>query len=410
MADMSNEHDYLSNLNRSIRVVTAPGWVMLGAVAVAVAGAITWSVAGEIRTTVAGNCLILNGGGLVDVKAPAAGRVSEILVKPGSNVRPGDRIAIIAQPELEEQIRRAKGRLQELQHRKEEVSTLSRRGLALSDEALAQRADFLARQRDLARQRLKIAEDHRITVTQLSTQELVTRRAADDAAREVRAAALTVSELEQQIAGLKRVRTDVQSREREERAASELDFADATREVAALERLRTRNSLVLSAYEGRVIEVKAARGGLITAESTLISIERAGSGPGVLDIALYVPGSEGKKIPEGAEVHVIPASVKKEDHGYLIGKVRRVPDYPSTPESLLNSLGSEDLVRELASIPAPFEIRVALEQAGGRYLWSRDNATPPKLTAGTLCSGNVIVRRERPIGFAIPALKRETRS
>ena len=405
---MSLEEQYLSALDRRIKVVTTPGWVALGGVAAIVTAALVWSFAGEVRTSVSGNCFILNSGGIVEIHSPAAGRLAEVLVKPGTLVRAGQKIAVIAQPETDEQIRRARSRLQELKNRRDEVATLSRRGLGLNDEALAQRADFLTHQRDLARQRLAIAEDHRATVAQLATQELVTQRAAADAVRDAKAAELAVGEIERQIADLQRTRTDVQAREREERIASELEYSDASRDLATLEQQRTRNSVVLSPYDGRVIEVKAGRGSLVAAESRLLSIERSSDGAAGLDVALFVPGSEGKKIPLGAEVRMFPANSRKEEHGYLMGSVRHVSDYPSTPDSLLDSLGSEDLVREVANMPAPFELRVALKSENGRYQWSRTGATSPALSAGTLCSGEVVVRRERPIDFVIPALRQET--
>lgn len=406
---MTFEEQYLSGLDRRIKVVTTTGWVALGSVALVVMAALGWSFAGEVRTSVGGNCFILNSGGIVDVHTPAAGRLTEVLVKPGDPIKTGQKIAVIAQPELEEQIRRSRARLQELKNRRDEVASLSRRGLGLNDEALAQRADFLTHQRDLARQRYKIAEDHRATVAQLAAQELVTRRAAADAVREAHAAELAVGEIERQLGDLKRTRADVQAREREERVVTELEYSDASRELASLESQRTRNSIVVSPFDGRVIEVKAGRGALVTADSRLLSIERSGAATG-LDVAMFVQGSEGKKIPMGAEVRMFPANSRKEDHGYLMGSVRRVSDYPSTPESLLDSLGSEDLVRELANMPAPFELRVALKVDKGGYLWSRQGVSQPVLSAGTLCAGEVIVRRERPIGFVIPALRRDSKA
>ena len=188
---------------------------------------------------------------------------------------------------------------------------------------------------------------------------------------------------------------------------AEFEFTEAARELKTLESNKTRLSIVASPFDGRVMEVTAARGALVAAEGQLVSIDRAGTG--TLDVAMYVAGSEGKRIKPGAEVRLFPSTTKREEHGYLIGSVRYVSDYPATPESLLQSLGSEDLVHEVANVPAPFELRISLARNDGNYLWSR-NATPPALSAGTLCSGQVIVRRERPIGFVIPALKRENRA
>jgi HlyD family secretion protein len=113
-----------------------------------------------------------------------------------------------------------------------------------------------------------------------------------------------------------------------------------------------------------------------------------------------------RSIPS-AVAELLPATAQRDEHGYL-GKVSYMSDYPATPQALLATLGSEELVKELASVSAPFEVRIRLDKKDGKPVWTRSGTMPPTVRAGTLCSGKVTVRNERPIGFVIPALRKQT--
>lgn len=353
--------------------------------------------------------MVMTSAGVVDITAPAAGRMAEVPVSPGDMVRVGQTIAVIAQPDLDERIRRAIARVAELENRARQVASLARRGLALNEDVIRQRREFLGQQRSLAEARVRIVTEQNATVTQLLDQGLVTGRAVQEAARELRAAQLAVRDLDRQIADLARGRTEVIKREADERAGVELEIAEARRELAMLKVEQKRSAVVSSPFEGRVIEVKANRGMLVARDASLVSLERDATRSGEVEVVMFVAASDGKKIPPGAETHVIPATVKREEKGHLLGNVRFISDYPATPQSLIATLGNEELVREIANVAAPFEIRVDLRKDSRGYQWSRASADRPPLLPGTLCSGEILVRRERPIGFVIPALRRDTK-
>jgi hypothetical protein len=62
-----------------------------------------------------------------------------------------------------------------------------------------------------------------------------------------------------------------------------------------------------------------------------------------------------RSIPAAA-AELLPATAQRDEHGYVVGKVSYISDYPATPQALLATLGSEELVKELASVSAPFEV------------------------------------------------------
>lgn len=402
-----SQHPSVAVLERDIRVIGRPAWYALGGIAVAAVGVVVWSFAGSLQTKVSGPCLVLSAEGVVDVKAGSGGRVADVAVRPGALVKEGDIIARISQPDQEERVKRLQARLVEIDKRASSVGNLSSRGVALSNEAFKQRVAYIEKQIEVARSRTEIERNQIETARQLVEQRLATHRSLEDAKRALQATEMSITVLNRQLQDVERERTEISKREAEERSQIELERSEAKRELALLDAERGRATSVRSAFAGRVIEIKAGRGTLVSGDTPVALLERQGSA-GAVEVVMYVASSDGKKIAVGSTSELLPATARKEEHGYLKGKVSYVSDYPATPQALQSTLGSEELVKELASQSAPFEVRIRLDQRDGKPIWSRMSDDPPSVRAGTLCAGKVTIRNERPIGFVVPALRKQT--
>lgn len=402
-----DNHPSVAILQREIRVIGRPAWWTLAGIAAVAGGVMVWSFAGKLQTKVNGPCMLLSSEGVVDIKAGAAGRLSEVSVRSGAQVREGDVVAIIAQPDQDERIKRLQSRLQEIERRAESMGGLSSRGVALSNEAFARRIGYLERQIEVAQSRTEIERNQIQTVRQLVEQRLATRRSLNDAERTLATTELSIESLRRQLVEVERERTELIRREAEERSQIELERSEAKRELALLEGERGRSTAVRSAFSGRVVEVKAGRGTLVGIETPVVLLERSGSEAGI-EVVMYVASKDGKKINPGASAELLPATAQRDEHGQVLGKVSYVSDYPATPQALLATLGSEELVKELTTVAAPFEVRIRLDKKDGKLVWTRTGDDAPDIRAGTLCSGKVTVRNERPIGFVIPALRKQT--
>jgi len=400
-------HPAVAALTREIRVIGRPAWMILGGIATAAAGLVVWSFVGKLQTKVSGPCMVLSSEGVVDVKAGAGGRIAEVSVRPGAEVREGDLIATLSQPDQDERIKRMQARLVEIERRAASIGSLSSRGVALSNEAFARRMDFVERQIEVARSRTEIERNQIETARQLVEQRLATRRSLEEAQRALEVTEMSIAVLRRQLTDIERERTELAKREAEERSQIALERSEARRELALLESERGRATAVRSAFAGRVVEIKAGRGTLVSGETPVALLERRGEAGGV-EVVMYVASSDGKKIAVGSATELLPATARKDEHGYLRGKVSYVSDYPATPQALQATLGSEELVKELASLSAPFEVRIHLDQLDGKPVWTRASDETPAVRAGTLCAGKVTVRNERPIGFVIPALRKQT--
>jgi len=139
----------------------------------------------------------------------------------------------------------------------------------------------------------------------------------------------------------------------------------------------------------------------------ILSIETAGK---ELELMLFIPPAQGKKVAPGMEVRIEPATIKKEEFGTLIGHVLDISEFPISPEGMQAQLGNAELVKLLSAQGAPYAARVGLVKdedtaSYSGYAWSAGGGPPLALSAGTTASAEVTVRTQAPVTLVLPLLR-----
>ncbi|KUO64316.1 MAG: hypothetical protein APF84_09775 [Gracilibacter sp. BRH_c7a] len=179
-----------------------------------------------------------------------------------------------------------------------------------------------------------------------------------------------------------------------------------------INKLRTEleiESTIVAPEDGRVIEVDISMGEIVQPGMHLISIEREGDTVRDLEVVMYVPAEEGKQILPGMTAHISPTTVKKEEYGFMIGRVISVSEFPETAQGMMVTLGSQELVARLSRNSAPIEVRVELitdRSTVSGYKWSSLYGPPITIDTGTLCTGTVTISSQPPIRLVIPDVKK----
>jgi HlyD family secretion protein len=146
----------------------------------------------------------------------------------------------------------------------------------------------------------------------------------------------------------------------------------------------------------------------VAAGKPLLSIETGGKG---LELALYIPPEQGKKIAPGMEVRIEPATVRKEEYGTLTGRVLEVSEFPVSRAGMLAVLQNPQLAARFSAQGAPYAARVALLADAGTpsgYAWSAGRGPPVRLTSGTTAAAEVTVRAQAPVTLVLPLLRQRT--
>lgn len=184
-------------------------------------------------------------------------------------------------------------------------------------------------------------------------------------------------------------------------------YKEVEKKIKGLREQLDYKSQILSQIDGRVLEVKTSNGSIIQPGEALLTLEQSG-GTVKMEAVIYVPVEQGGRIHPGMEVQISPAIVNKEEYGFMLGRVISISDYPATTQSMLQTLGNENLVSMLAGQGAPLMVRIDLipdSNTISGYRWSSPSGPPILFHSGTLIESEVIINREKPIGKVIPILK-----
>ena len=162
---------------------------------------------------------------------------------------------------------------------------------------------------------------------------------------------------------------------------------------------------VTSPYGGEVLEVKASPGSAVASGQAILSIQPTSQD---LELLAYVPSSDAKNIQDGMEVQVSPSTIKREEYGYMKGTVLHAASFPATPAAMMSNFENGLLVNSLTSSGPVNEVEIVLRPDSATpsgFAWSTARSPVVHLSSGTLCSVQVVTRRQRPIAWVLPYIK-----
>ena len=359
-------------LDMMVRITSPAGWVALTALIGLIVVAIMWSIFGSIPTKVIGSAMLIKTGGVVEVSARSSGLITDVSVRAGDMVKRGQKIARIAQPDLLEQFNSLKAR-------KAELLTKSQMSQAL----LQQKRETLKSDNEALRRRLDDQGD-------LLKDGLITRQSL----------LTTQQQLEQNAAALKELglrKVDI-----------ELELAQIERNLDSIKVRLKLSTDVISPYSGRVLEVKLDENSIVQAGSSILNMELAGDSIKDLEVIVFVSSLDGKKVKPGMDIFISPSTIKREEYGYMVGKVTAVAEFPSTSQGMMRILQNQQLVQQLSAGAAPIQINADLTPDAGAtsgYKWTSPGGPPVLIQSGTLGTANISIRSQRPISLVIPMLR-----
>ena len=184
-------------------------------------------------------------------------------------------------------------------------------------------------------------------------------------------------------------------------ASSRVDMTTKAAQLDALFAKQNMENKVVSFFDGVVTEQKVKLGEMLPAGGSIFSV-RLDQDREDLDIVLYVPVLDGKKIKPGMIMQVNPGTFDTSEYGSLLARVSQVSEYPVSSESIYSWVGNKEMTNWIIQRGggAVVEIRGDLikdKGSGSGYLWSSIMGAPDPITAGTACTGSVVVKREPPI-------------
>jgi len=392
-------------LDQLLQVTDAKGWLALIAAATLLATALGWGIFGSVPTEAAGTGILIRRGGVSDLVSAGSGQVAEVLVRVGDTLKKGDIVAHIRQEALLRQIRDTRAKLadqrsayQETLRSAEEQKRLGKRDLEQQRANLERSIAALVKNVALLEERVA-AEDKLLQDGLITKQAALTTQQSLNTARDQ----LASQRLEANGLELKRLTSEQQlDQQLETRRTTIQDLEIQLHEANAK---LSEDVAVVSPFAGRVLEQMVDRGDVINPGTPILSVEVQSE---ELMAVLFVPASAGKQVQAGMPARISPSTVKKEEYGYMVGRVTWVAAFPSTTRGMVRLLGNEALVTKLMQEGPPIQVNVALAadaRTPSGYRWSSSTGPPGKISSGTLADGSVVVRQDRPLSLVLPTLR-----
>lgn len=398
-------------LDQVMQVTTPRGWIALGAICLLLVTGVGWGFAGSIADKVAGSGILVRSGGVLEVVSVASGRVVDVAVAVGDSVAEGQVIARLMQPEMFDELERARADLRALRAEHEQTVAFLARESELQDRSLRQQQLNLEQSIAASEESLEWLQERLGNQQRLVEQGLITRstllgtqQQANQARERIRAGRSDLSQV-----ALRRL--ELQNGRGEQIRAGELRIQQSEARVAQLEREYRAATQIHSPYTGRILEIMTEPGKIVGRGEPVLSLDLTGGAIQDLVAVVYVPSIHGKMVKPGMQIEIAPTTVRQEEFGFMLGRVTFVSNFPATPKGMLRVLKNEQLVQALSGGGAPYEVHASLEvdpATVSRYRWSSSNGPPIRIESGTLAGATVTVREDRPVAKVIPLLRRWT--
>lgn len=367
---------------------------------------VVWGFAWRFEQKVAGRCILTSPSGIAEVTASAGGVVDGLTARLGDRVVAGKPIGRILRPELDDQIRAARERLVELERRRDEINRFGNRSGAQGQSAAASERKLFVGQIRLAEDKARAIEKRLLTERDLVAQGLITRRTLLDSEEALAAAILEREQLVDRAAQAKLGFSEQERQRERERIAIDFQVNETRRNLDASLDIERQSAPIVSAFDGRVVEIKIGNGVSVGFGSPVLLIERLDDARGEIEAAIYFPGGEGKLVATTMAAEIVPDYVKRQEFGFLRARIESVSDYPVSSPGMRLLVQNDNLVRELSDSRSVIfaRARLARNEKGG-FDWSAAAADPPEVRPGALCRAEVTVRERPPFARLISQVK-----
>lgn len=396
-------------LDEPFRVTTCMDGIALAALlALAVVG-LAAALLVRVPQLVHGTGILLLPAGMLDVSVETGGRILAVYVEVGQSIRAGQVVARLDQSELENALAQAQAEAADAATARMMTANAQAQARQMRERMAQAKREGLRRAMALTNERIAAFTGRLALLTNLAKSSFVLKQTLVDAK-------IRIGDTEQELAETQRALTQVDvdlanAAIADAQALLSLDLRageSARREAAARQRVVNAEAVV-SPYKGRVVELKHDSGELVEGGAPLLALMPMAEGKRAdpLRLVLYVPGGDGKKIAPGMVAQISPSTARREEFGFIAGRVMSVAAAPATEDGMMRKVKNRQLVAELSREGAPFEVTVALDtdpKDPGHYLWSSSHGPDGALGAGTLAEGAVQIREVRLAELVFPVL------
>jgi HlyD family secretion protein len=393
-------------LDRLLSVATPVSWMALIALLLVIGAAVVWGFYGRVATKVTGTGIIIRGGGLIDVPATGNGQIVFIAVEPGDEIDEGEIVATLTDPVLTKQIEGQKAKLSELENDFARSAELieketedKRTALHKKRYELNQSIAILTNRIEWLRKRIEVLEG-------LFKKGLVTDKILADRRLERDNTTLKVALSHKSLSDVIAAEADLERDKFQRLSTARQRIEDVRRTIEELREKKREVVQVRSPLAAYVVATLVDVGNVVREGQAILSVRPLSA---ALHLEFYVQAFKGKRLKPGMEIQFTPSTVKREEFGYMLGKIEEVSEFPVPASAIIKVVEDRELVNTIVKRGPVLSVKGAFDrdlQTASGFKWSSWKGGRVKISTGTLGTAEVVVKEEPPVTLVVPAIKK----
>ncbi|MET3127743.1 HlyD family secretion protein [Arcicella rosea] len=396
-------------LDQLIKVTGPKAWIALFTVFLALSTGIGWAVVGRVKTKLNAVGVVL-GGEVHEVVATSQGQLVKLSVAIGTNVKEGDIIAEIQQPELIQQIESAKAVLSDRKLEMGKLMSYGSQGTQLESEIINQNRISIQGEIESEKKKLSFLSNQLESENNLLEKGLIVKSQVANTKQQIDASKNTIERLKSQMAETSSRKLNIGFDLQQKITLQNQRIAEAERNLQFVSERYDIQSNIRSSYDGEVVEVLTDAGVMVAAGTPLFKVKNLHEKKITkLKGVLYIPSQDGKKIKKGMEAFVVPSTVQPQEYGFIKAKVTYISDFPITQQGMMTSVKNDQLAKGLLASGPLFEVHVEFEKDTASYSgfkWTSAKGPDILIKEGTSCTGKITIKQEAPATIVVPAFKK----
>lgn len=395
-------------LDQLITIINPRSWILLLTITFGISAGVCWGFLGKTKTKVDASGILLSGK-VDNIVSVASGQLMELKVAVNDEIEVGQIVAVINQPEVTQQIQEAEAKLEEYELQLEQLQQFGNQDTRVQEQLAQEQSISLKEKIDINNGKINFLSK------QFEKEEILLDKGLITASQ--------VEQTKQQIVGLRNEIKSINAKITQvasQKLSMEYDFGQRTttlnqrigqsrRQIKQLKERFDLSSKITSRHSGKILEVMTDEGLMLQPGSPLYKLGPVDSDLGEMRAILYLSSKDGKKVLEEMEALIAPSTVQPQEFGYMKGKITYVSEFPATQQGMMSILKNEELVRQMLSLGAPFEVHVSLNKSDAStsgYAWTSKDGPPVDIFPGTPCSARLTVNEQTPISIVMPALRK----
>jgi HlyD family secretion protein len=417
-------------LDRLVRVTTIQGWAYLGTLFAVCLAAVLFAVLYRVPTKVHGEgILLIDRDTLAQVRASGTGRLVALDVKVGDPVTANVPIGVISQDELKDAIHEAEFKLSDAEREDLELTRFEQQARESQTEAIERVRNSILAAQGTSKDKLRIAGRVVSSADRLRAQSYLGDIELLESREKLYVIKDDLNKGQSRLAELELEAINAETVRRRAQLERSLKVRQLKTKLGLDRDKLLRTSQIVSRVNGRVAQVLSARGELVHEGSPVLLLhapkaERGSDDDGpAYESIVFVPAGEGKKIEIHDAVEVSPATVKREEHGFIKGRVVAISELPATKLAMEAALEHPELVDTFLKRYAPgvlLRVHVKLDESDvstssdsprppserlNHFRWSSSSGHAQPLKTGTMCQVAIVVEKRRLISLILPWTK-----